>query len=84
MEALKALALDKYQRCCYHNGVNRCCNFIYIWRKKKVSPWMFLDFVSLLRFILGDRFFKIEVERGNTQRWEEIDEKRTTVDLGQV
>lgn len=36
--------------------------------KKKVSPKSFLDFVSLLGFILGDRFFKLEVERGNTQR----------------
>lgn len=45
--------------------------------KKKVSPRPFLDFVSLLRFILGDRFFKLEVERGNSR-----DEKRTPVDLG--
>lgn len=36
--------------------------------KKKVSPRSFLDFVSSLGFILGDRFFKLEVERGNTQR----------------
>lgn len=36
--------------------------------KKKVSPRSFLDFVSPLGFILGDRFFKLEVERGNTQR----------------
>lgn len=36
--------------------------------KKKVSPRSFLDFVSSLGFILGDRFFKLEVERGNMQR----------------
>lgn len=38
--------------------------------KKKVSPRSFFYFVSLLGFILGDRFFKLGVERGNMQRWE--------------
>lgn len=75
MEALKALALDEYWSCCYHNEVNHCCDSLE--EKKKVSPRPFLDFVSLLGFILGDRFFKLEVERGNSR-----DEKRTRVDLG--
>ena len=51
--------------------------------EKRVSLQTFLDFVALLGFILEDGFMKVEVEKGNIQRWKESDEKRATVDLGQ-
>ena len=33
--------------------------------EKRVSSWMFLDFVALPGFILEDGFLKLEVEMGN-------------------
>ena len=33
--------------------------------EKKVSSWMFLDFVALHGFILEDGFLELEVEMGN-------------------
>ena len=33
--------------------------------EKKVSSWLFLDFVALHGFILEDGFLKLEVEMGN-------------------
>ena len=33
--------------------------------EKKVSSWLFLDFVALHGFILEDGFLELEVEMGN-------------------
>ena len=33
--------------------------------EKRVSSWMFLDFVALHGFILEDGFLELEVEMGN-------------------
>ena len=64
MEALKALTMNIDVVAIAMESIIVVIPLIFE-EEKKVSSWMFLDFVALHGFILEDGFLELEVEMGN-------------------
>ena len=64
MEALKALTMNIEVVAIAIEPIIVVIPLIFE-EEKRVSSWMFLDFVALPGFILKDGFLKLEVEMGN-------------------